>query len=367
MRVGIVKEVKDHEYRVGATPAMVAALKGQGATVVVETEAGAAIGYSDREYQLSGAEIVSCDEAWSADLIYKVKEPQLFEVEKMREGATLYAFLHLAAEPELTKALMKKKITAIAFETITCPKGRLPLLAPMSAIAGRVGSLMGAQGLQLVYGGCGRLIGSIPGVLPAKALVIGAGIAGSHALSSLVGMGADVTIMDLDLNRLDAIQKQWGSRVKTLYSTKQALETILQEVDLVVIGVLVTGDRAPKLISREMLKKMRRGSVIVDISIDQGGACETSRPTTHSDPFYIEEGVVHYCVTNIPGAVARTSTEALGSVTLPHAIALLDKGIAHGLETHKHLRQGVNVHGGRLTHRAIARALKMEYDEGFHG
>lgn len=367
MRVGIVKEVKDHEYRVGATPAMVAALKQKGGEILVETGAGAAIGYSDEEYRNCGAQIVSCEEAWSADLIYKVKEPQLFEVEKMRKGAAIYAFLHLAAEPKLTDALLEKQITAIAFETITCAKGRLPLLASMSAIAGRVGAHMGAQGLHKVHGGCGRLIGSVPGVLPAKALVIGAGIAGSHALSALVGMGADVTIMDLDLNRLDAIQKQWGSCVKTLYSTKQALEQILQETDLVVIGVLIAGDKAPKLITRSMLRKMQKGSVIVDISIDQGGVCESSRPTTHSNPFYVEEDVVHYCVSNIPGAVARTSTEALGSVTLPHALALVEKGIEPAIHADKQLRQGVNVRAGRLTHRAIARALEMEYDEGFHG
>lgn len=366
MQVGVVKEVKDHEYRVGATPGMVRSMQEAGAQVLVESGAGLAIGYSDEQYQSCGAQIVTCEQAWQADLVIKVKEPLLFEVERMKEGKSLYAFLHLAAEKELTLALIKKKITAIAFETITSPDGRLPLLSPMSAIAGRIAAQMGALGLHKTQGGLGKLLGGIPGVLPAQAVVIGAGVSGAHAIASLIGMGADVTVLDTNLIKLEQIQKHWGARVKTLYSTKQALATQLLKADLVVIGVLVTGDKAPKLITRAMLKSMQKGAVIVDISIDQGGACETSRPTTHSNPFYIEDGIVHYCVSNIPGTCAKTATEALSSVTLSHALSMISMGVQKAIDSDKHLRDGVNVHAGKITHRAIAQALKMEYDKAFN-
>lgn len=361
MLVGIVKEVKDHEYRVGATPAMVQALSDVGAQVVVEEGAGAAIGFLDAHYRQAGAKIVSLEEAWEAELIIKVKEPQLFEIERMHEGQVLYAFLHLAADKKQAEALAEKKVLAIAYETITDTGGHLPLLAPMSAIAGRISAQMGSVGLHMRFGGAGRLMGGIAGSRPANVVVIGAGVSGTHALQTAMGMGARVTVLDTNLKRLEKLQTRYGAQIKTLYSTSASIEESVLQADLVILAVLIAGDRAPLLIKRDLVHAMKKGSVIADIAIDQGGACATSRPTTHSEPFYVEEEVVHYCVTNMPGACAATSTEALTNATMAHALSLVTKGPLQALAEDTHLRQGVNVYQGKVTHRAIAQALEMEY------
>ncbi|HYG87160.1 MAG TPA: alanine dehydrogenase [Azospirillum sp.] len=363
MRVGVPKEIKNHEYRVGLTPASVRELTGEGHTILVQSGAGADIGFSDDDYRKAGAEIAhTAAEVFSAaDMIVKVKEPQPDECRMLRPGQVLFTYLHLAPDPEQAELLMESGCTAIAYETVTDRAGRLPLLAPMSEIAGRMAIQVGAVALQKSCGGSGVLLGGVPGVLPGKVVVIGGGVVGANAARMAMGLGADVTIADRSVARLAQLDELYGPRLKTVFASAEVLDRLVADADLVVGAVLVVGAAAPKLVTREQLSRMRHGSVLVDVSIDQGGCFETSRPTTHSDPTYVVDGVVHYCVANMPGAVARTSTEALNHATLPFALALANKGWRRALAEDPHLLAGLNVHAGRITHPAVAEALGHAY------
>jgi len=363
MLVGVPKEVKNHEYRVGLTPTSVRELVHHGHQVIVETQAGGGIGAPDGDYQAAGARIVDSQDAVyaEAEMVVKVKEPQPFECEKLRPGQVLFTYLHLAPDPEQTKGLKASGAIAIAYETVTDARGGLPLLAPMSEVAGRMAAQAGAHCLEKAQGGRGVLMGGVPGVPPAKVMVIGGGVSGANAARMAVGMGADVTILERRASRLAELDDLFQGRAKTLYSTVDAIEKGVQEADLVIGAVLVPGAAAPKLITRAMLKTMPEGAVVVDIAIDQGGCLETSRPTTHAEPTYIEEGVVHYCVANMPGAVARTSTFALNNATLPFTLALANKGYRQALAEDKHLRAGLNVHEGAITYKAVAETLGYDY------
>ncbi|MEQ8603501.1 MAG: alanine dehydrogenase [Marivibrio sp.] len=363
MLVGVPKEVKNHEYRVGLTPTSVRELVHHGHQVMVETGAGGGVGAPDADYEAAGARIVDGADAVfaEAEMIVKVKEPQAFECAKLRAGQVLFTYLHLAPDPEQTKGLKESGAIAIAYETVSDARGGLPLLAPMSEVAGRMAAQAGAHCLEKAQGGRGVLMGGVPGVPPAKVMVIGGGVSGANAARMAVGMGADVTILERRASRLAELDELFQGRAKTLYSTVDAIEKGVQEADLVIGAVLVPGAAAPKLITREMLKTMPEGSVVVDIAIDQGGCLETSRPTTHAEPTYIEEGVVHYCVANMPGAVARTSTFALNNATLPFTLALADKGYRQALAEDKHLRAGLNVHEGAITYKAVAETLGYDY------
>ncbi|MCR9218874.1 MAG: alanine dehydrogenase [Alphaproteobacteria bacterium] len=363
MLIGVPKEVKNHEYRVGLTPTSVRELVHHGHEVMVETKAGAGIGAPDADYEAAGARIVDGQDAVfaEAEMVVKVKEPQDFECAKLRAGQLLFTYLHLAPDPAQTKALAASGCIAIAYETVTDAQGGLPLLAPMSEVAGRMAAQAGAHCLEKAQGGRGVLLGGVPGVSPGKVLVIGGGVAGTNAARMAIGMGADVTILERRPSRLAELDDLFQGRVKTLYSTVDAIEKGVREADLVIGAVLVPGAAAPKLITRAMLKTMPDGSVALDIAIDQGGCFETSRPTTHADPTYIEEGVVHYCVANMPGAVARTSTFALNNATLPFALALADKGYRQALAEDRHLRAGLNVHEGKITYKAVADALGYDF------
>jgi alanine dehydrogenase len=363
MLVGVPKEIKDSEYRVGLVPSTVRELVANGHRVVVERNAGWGAGLADADYQAAGAEIVAgADEVFSrAELIVKVKEPLAAERKQLRPGQVLFTYLHLAPDPQQTADLMAAGVTAIAYETVTSPQGALPLLTPMSEVAGRMSVHVGAHCLEKENGGRGVLLGGVPGVPPADIVVLGGGVAGSHAAVIGVGMGATVTVIDRNPEALRRIANQLGARVRTVFSTRDAVETLCRRADLVIASVLVPGAAAPKLISPETVKAMKPGAVIVDIAIDQGGCSETSRPTTHSAPTYLVDEVVHYCVTNMPGAVARTSTFALNNVTLPFVLALADKGYRRALGEDIHLRQGLNVHEGKITHRAVAEALKLKF------
>ena len=365
MRIGVPKEIKNHEYRVGLVPASVREAVGHGHAVVVETGAAARIGFTDNDYRKAGATIaVSASEVFStADLIVKVKEPQLGECGMLRQGQTLFTYLHLAPDPAQAKALMKSGATAIAYETVTSPRGGLPLLSPMSEVAGRMAIQAGAHCLEMEQGGRGMLLGGASGVAPAKVVVLGGGVAGINAVRMAIGLEASVTCIDINLERLAALDHHFGASVNTIFSTRQAVEDYVLAADLVIGAVLVPGAAAPKLVTADMVKAMKRGSVIVDISIDQGGTSETSRPTTHAKPTYVEDGVVHYCVTNMPGAVSRTSTFALNNATLPFVLALADKGITSALLENPHLRAGLNVHGGRITHAAVATAIGTQHTD----
>ena len=363
MLIGVPKEIKVHEYRVGLTPAGVRELKAHGHQVIVQTQAGTGIGISDAQYEAVGAEIVG-DAATvfaRAEMVIKVKEPQAVECAMLREGQVLFTYLHLAPDPEQTHALVKSGCVAIAYETVTDARGGLPLLAPMSEVAGRMSIQAGAHAMDKAQGGTGVLIGGVPGVAPADVVVIGGGVVGYNAARVAVGMGANVTILDRSLTRLAWLDTTFDGRLTTLYSTVDALENAVIKADLVIGAVLVPGAAAPKLVTRAMLKTMRPGTVIVDVAIDQGGCFETSRATTHQNPTYVEEGVVHYCVANMPGGVARTSTFALTNATLPFALALADKGYRKALLDDPHLREGLNVHLGKLTYKAVAEALNLEY------
>ena len=363
MLIGVPKEIKVHEYRVGLTPAGVRELKAHGHQVIVQTQAGTGIGISDAQYEAVGAEIVG-DAATvfaRAEMVIKVKEPQAVECAMLREGQVLFTYLHLAPDPEQTHALVKSGCVAIAYETVTDARGGLPLLAPMSEVAGRMSIQAGAHAMEKAQGGTGVLIGGVPGVAPADVVVIGGGVVGYNAALVAVGMGANVTILDRSLTRLAWLDTTFDGRLTTLYSTVDALENAVIKADLVIGAVLVPGAAAPKLVTRAMLKTMRPGTVIVDVAIDQGGCFETSRATTHQNPTYVEEGVVHYCVANMPGGVARTSTFALTNATLPFALALADKGYRKALLDDPHLREGLNVHLGKLTYKAVAEALNLEY------
>ncbi len=362
MLIGVPKEIKNHEYRVGMVPASVRELIHNGHEVIVETEAGKGIGLSDRDYEAVGAKIVkTAEEIFKrAELIVKVKEPQPQECKRLRSGQILFTYLHLAPDPEQTELLLTSKCTAIAYETVTDDRGGLPLLAPMSEVAGRMSIQAGAHCLEKAQGGSGILLSGVPGVVPGSVTVIGGGVVGTNAARMAMGMEAHVTVLDKSLNRLKELDFQFGSKLTTIYATRDSIEEYVLSADLVIGAVLVPGAAAPKLVTEEMLKKMRPGSVIVDVAIDQGGCFETSRPTTHTQPTYIQDGVVHYCVTNMPGAVPRTATFALNNATLPFIIALANKGAKRALLEDKHLMNGLNVHNGHLTHAAVATALKRD-------
>ncbi|MDR5906308.1 alanine dehydrogenase [Franzmannia qiaohouensis] len=363
MQVAVPKEIKNHEYRVALTPTGARELSGRGHTVVVQAGAGEGAGFSDADYQAAGASI-EADVAtlWqSAELILKVKEPQPDEVARLTPEQTLFTYLHLAAEESLTRGLMQSGATCIAYETITGADGGLPLLAPMSAVAGRMAIQAGAHSLEKAQGGAGVLLPGVPGVAPAKVTVIGGGVVGENAARMALGLGAEVTILDKSLARLEVLDDRYQGRIRTVYSTADALDKAVRESDLIVGAVLIAGAAAPKLITREMLADMKPGSVLVDVAIDQGGCFETSRATTHADPTYIVDGIVHYCVANMPGAVARTSTQALTNATMPFVLALADKGWQQALADDHHFLPGLNMHAGQVTYRAVAEAFGLEY------
>lgn len=363
MLVGVLKEIKAQENRVGLVPSSVRELINVGAKVLVERHAGIGIGIQDADYEAAGAEIVElADEIFDrASLIIKVKEPQPTECHRLREGQTLFTYLHLAPDPQLTRLLKDTGVTAIAYETVTQAGGGLPLLTPMSQVAGRMSIQAGAHALEMAQGGSGVLLGGVPGVKPAKVVVIGGGVVGTNAASMAVGLGADVSILDTSLPRLSTLDAQFGSRLKTIYATYDAIEHHVVEADLVIGAVLVPGAAAPKLVNRLILKSMRPGSVVVDVAIDQGGCFETSRPTTHSAPTYVVDGIVHYCVANMPGAVPRTSTFALNNATLPFILSMVKKGIKLALLDNPYLLNGLNIHQGMVTHEAVALDLGYEY------
>ncbi|MGQ0442533.1 MAG: alanine dehydrogenase [Methylophilaceae bacterium] len=362
MLVGVPKEIKNHEYRVGLTPNGAAALVRNGHQVLVETHAGAAVGFDDALYVNAGAKIAANADAVfaSADMIVKVKEPQAVECKKLRAGQILFTYLHLAPDPEQARMLIASDCVAIAYETVTDDHGGLPLLKPMSEVAGRMSIQAGAHSLEKAQGGSGMLLPGVPGVAPAKVLVLGGGVVGINAARMAAGLGAEVTIMDISLPRLTQIDNDFGNVMTTEYSTHEHICERLPETDLVIGGVLIPGAAAPKLITRDMLRLMRPGSVIVDVAIDQGGCLETSHATTHQDPTYVVNGVVHYCVANMPGGVARTSTLALTNATLPFVIALANKGYRKALEDDAHLRNGLNIHRGEVTYAAVAKELGYE-------
>jgi alanine dehydrogenase len=363
MLIGVPKEIKNHEYRVGLTPASVRELAVHGHQVLVQKNAGAAIGLSDEQYVAAGATIAeTAQEIFaSADMIVKVKEPQAQECAMLREGQILYTYLHLAPDPEQTAALVKSGATCIAYETITGPGGGLPLLAPMSEVAGRMAIQAGAAHLEKSKGGMGLLLGGVPGVEAGHVVIIGAGVVGTNALQMAVGVGARVTVLDKNVDRLRQLDMVFGNRIATLYSNAQSIEEAVLGADMVVGGVLVPGAAAPKLVTHDMIARMKSGAVVVDVAIDQGGCFETSHATTHAEPTYIVDGVVHYCVANMPGAVARTSTFALNNATIGHAIALADKGWRQALKDNVHLKNGLNVCQGEVTYEAVARDLGYDY------
>jgi alanine dehydrogenase len=365
MRIGVPKEIKPEENRVGLIPASVRELVAHGHEVIVETQAGYGIGFDDDHYRAAGAKIAaSADEVFaSAEMIVKVKEPLAPELKRLKPHHILFTYLHLAPDPVQAKALQDSGATAIAYETVTDSRGALPLLAPMSEVAGRMSIQVGAHCLERRQGGAGVLLGGVPGVPAAKVVILGGGVAGTNAARMAMGVEAHVIVIDKSLQRLYDLDLQFGSRLHTIFSTQDAIEKHVLEADLVIGAALVPGAKAPKLVTRDMVQRMRRGSVVVDISIDQGGCFETSRPTSHNDPTYIVDGVVHYCVTNMPGAVARTSTMALNNATLPFAVALANKGVRVALESDSNLRRGLNVMAGRITHPAVAEALGVDHTQ----
>jgi alanine dehydrogenase len=362
MRVGVPKEIKDHEDRVGLVPSSVAELVHHGHEVMVERGAGLGAGLADDQYVAAGARIVGgADEVFAAsELIVKVKEPLAAERKRLKPGQVLFTYLHLAPDREQTLDLLKSGVTAIAYETVTSPTGTLPLLTPMSEIAGRLAPQVGAHYLERTAGGRGVLLGGVPGVPPAEVVVLGGGVSGTHAATIALGMGATVFVVDRSADVLRRLAAQFPG-LRTIFSTRDALGSILRRADLLVGAVLVPGAAAPKLVSREMVASMKPNSVIVDIAIDQGGCCETSKPTSHSHPTYVEQGVIHYCVTNMPGAVARTSTFALNNATLPFVLALAGKGWRKAITQDPHLRNGLNVHDGKVTCRPVAEALGLPF------
>jgi len=363
MRIGVPREIKDQEFRVGLTPASVREVVDQGHEVVVETGAGAGIGAADSAYTGAGARIAAnADEVFAAaEMIVKVKEPQPVERKRLRKGQVLFTYLHLAPDPEQTRDLIASGATCIAYETITSPGGGLPLLAPMSEVAGRMAVQAGAHCLEKTQGGMGILLGGVPGVPPAKIVILGAGVVGTNAAHIAVGSGAQVAILDRSIDRLRRIDEIFGARVITVYSNRENVEKQVLAADLVIGAVLVAGAAAPRLVSRDMVKRMKPGSVLVDVAIDQGGCFETSRATTHDDPVFEVDGIVHYCVANMPGAVPVTSTKALTNVTLPYVEAIADKGFARAIGEDPALAKGVNTLGGTITYEAIAEAHGMTY------
>jgi alanine dehydrogenase len=365
MRIGVPKEIKDQEYRVGLTPGSARELVEHGHEVLVEAGAGLGIGAEDDAYRSVGSTVVNeADDVFErAELIVKVKEPQAEERKRLRRDQVLFTYLHLAPDPEQTRDLVESGATCIAYETVTAAAGGLPLLAPMSKVAGRMAVQAGAYCLEQPHGGLGMLLGGVPGVDPAKVVVIGAGVVGTHATHIAVGMGSDVWVLDRNTEVLEEHWRHFGRSTNTVYSTRDSLERHVLEADLVIGGVLIPGAAAPKLVTAEMVSAMKRGSVIVDVAIDQGGCCETSRPTTHTNPTYVVDGVVHYCVANMPGGVPRTSSYALNNVTLPFVLKLAGQGVAKALEADPHLRNGLNVCRGYVTHREVAEALGYEFHE----
>lgn len=363
MRIGCPKEIKVHEYRVGLTPAGVRELVAAGHEVAMETHAGAGIGMSDAAYQAAGAHIFATPAEvfdW-AEMIVKVKEPQPSECAMLRRGQILFTYLHLAADKAQAEALVASGATCIAYETVTVPGGALPLLTPMSEVAGRMSIQVGATALQKANGGFGVLLGGVPGVAPATVVILGGGVSGTHAAEMAVGLKADVTVVDRSVKRLRELSAQFGNSLKTVYSTADAIEQLVRDADLVVGAVLVPGAAAPKLVTAAMVKGMKPGAVMVDIAIDQGGCFETSRPTTHAEPTYVVDGVLHYCVTNMPGAVPRTSTFALTNATLPYVRALADLGWKAAIARDPGLAAGLNVHHGSVTFEAVAKDLGLPY------
>ena len=362
MIIGIPKEIKNHEYRVGATPSIVRLLVEAGHEVCVQSHAGDKIGYTDHMFAMAGAKIVhTAEEIYDCEMVIKVKEPQASEYPLLKEGQVLFCYLHLAPDPVQTQQLIDSKVVAIAYETVTDSQGRLPLLVPMSEIAGRIAIQVGATSLQLNKGGKGVLLGGVPGVLPARVAVIGGGVVGTESARMALGLGADVTILDRDLARLRTLDALFGPRLKTLYSSPLSIEECISRSDLVIGAILIPGKTAPKLITRDMIKKMSPGSVIVDVAIDQGGCSETSKPTTHGEPTYVVDGVVHYCVTNMPGACARTSTQALTNATGDYALMIANKGWKKAMLDHSGLRQGLNVCFGHITNESVAHDLGYTY------
>ncbi|GHB06831.1 alanine dehydrogenase [Modicisalibacter luteus] len=362
MKIAVPKEIKNHEYRVALTPTGVRELVECGHQVTVEASAGEGSGFPDGDYQAAGADIEQdIDTLWrSAELIVKVKEPQPDEVARLGEGQTLFTYLHLAAEENLTRGLMESGATCIAYETITDRDGGLPLLAPMSRVAGRMAVQAGAHSLEKAQGGSGVLLPGVPGVAPASVTVIGGGVVGENAARMALGLGAEVSVLDKSLARLEVLDHRYQGRLRTVYSTSDALDEAIHRSDLIIGAVLVPGAAAPKLITRGQLGEMRPGSVLVDVAIDQGGCFETSKATTHAEPTYVVDGIVHYCVANMPGAVARTSTQALTNATLPFVIALAQKGWKQALADDPHFLAGLNVHAGKIAHPAVAEAFGLE-------
>jgi len=363
MLIGVPKEIKNFEFRVGLVPSSVRELIANGHQVIVQKGAGEKIGFDDHSYEQVGARIAeTAAEIYAqADMIIKVKEPQPEECKMLRPNQVLFTYLHLAPDPEQAKLLQESGCVAIAYETVTNHSGGLPLLAPMSEVAGRMAIQAGANSLEIKNGGSGMLLGGVPGVLPAKVVVLGGGVVGTNSVRVAMGMGANVVVIDRSLERLYHLDLQFGSKINTIYSTTDAIEEHVLSADLVIGAVLIPGASAPRLVTKNMLGRMRPGSVIVDVSIDQGGCFETSRPTTHQNPTYVIDGVVHYCVANMPGAVPRTSTFALNNATLPFAIALANLGYKEAMRRNPHLLQGLNVCEGKITHKAVAEALHQTY------
>ncbi len=363
MLIGVPKEIKNHEYRVGMVPGSVRECVHHGHEVIVETHAGDGIGATDDDFRKAGATIADTPEEIfaKADMVVKVKEPQAGERKMLRENQILFTYLHLAPDPEQTKDLVDSGAVCIAYETVTDRAGGLPLLAPMSQVAGRMSIQAGAHCLEKEAGGRGVLLGGVPGVAPAKVVIIGGGVVGENAAYMAVGLGADVTIIDRNVDTLRALVVRFGQAIKTVYSTGHTIEEQVLEADLVIGGVLVPGAEAPKLVTADIVKRMKTGSVLVDVAIDQGGCFETSHATTHSDPTYVVDGVVHYCVANMPGAVAHTSTYALNNVTLPFTLAIADKGYQRALHEDPHLMAGLNVHHGNVTYKAVADDLGYKF------
>jgi len=365
MRVGVPKEIKVLENRVGLTPASVRELVAHGHEVMAEHDAGAGIGLGDDAYRAAGAKIAPGAAAvfeW-AEMIVKVKEPQPSECAMLREGQILFTYLHLAPDPDQAKALVASNAICIAYETVTSPRGGLPLLAPMSEVAGRMAVQAGAFLLEKPHGGKGILLGGVPGVAPGKVVILGGGVVGTHSAMIALGMGADVTVIDRSPDAMSALWKQFGAQLKTEFSTHDAIERLVTRADLVIGGVLIPGASAPKLVTRDMIRRMQPGSVVVDVAIDQGGCFETSHATTHAEPTYVVDGVVHYCVANMPGGVPRTSTFALNNATLPYALALADQGWRRALTSDAHLRNGLNVAFGKVTCKPVAEALRYKFVE----
>lgn len=363
MRIGLPKEIKNHEYRVGLTPASVRELTANGHQVLVQSGAGAAIGLTDEQYSAAGAKLIAtaAEVFQQAEMVVKVKEPQPQECAMLRPGQILYTYLHLAPDPQQTEALIQSGAICIAYETITGPGGGLPLLAPMSEVAGRMAVQAGAAHLEKSKGGMGVLLGGVPGVPAAHCVILGAGVVGTHALQMAVGMGAQVTIIDKNIERLRQLDLIFGNRISTVYSNVQSVEEAVLEADLVIGGVLIPGAAAPKLVTADIVRNMKKGAVLVDVAIDQGGCFQTSYATTHAEPTFMVDGVVHYCVANMPGAVARTSTFALNNATIGHAVALANKGWKQALRDNPHLKNGLNVADGKVTYAAVAEALNMPY------